>query len=81
MPKTRTVKVTRKYQVTIPRDVREKLGIRVGDRILVEIEGNKIVLRPLVVRKKDPIEEMLNLLDKPLDIDAVRLVEESWNES
>ena len=79
MPKTRTVKVTRKYQVTIPRDVREELGIRIGDRILVEVEGDKIVLRPLALRKKNPVEELLNLLEEPLDIDAVRLVEESWN--
>ena len=37
------VKVTRNYEVTIPASVRERLGIRVGDVLLVYVEGDKIV--------------------------------------
>ena len=40
----RKVKVTRSYQVTIPAEVREELGIRVGDRLVVKVEDGKIVL-------------------------------------
>ncbi len=40
----RKVKVTRSYQVTIPAEVREELGIRVGDRLVVKVEEGKIVL-------------------------------------
>lgn len=32
------VKVTRKYQVTIPEEIRRLLDIRVGDRILTEYD-------------------------------------------
>lgn len=32
------VKVTRKYQVTIPEDIRRLLDIKVGDRILTEFD-------------------------------------------
>jgi AbrB family looped-hinge helix DNA binding protein len=39
------VRVTRNYQVTIPAEVRRRLGIKVGDRLVVEVEGNKIVIR------------------------------------
>jgi len=38
-------KVTRNYQITIPSDVRKKLGIKVGDVLLVDVEDGKIVLK------------------------------------
>jgi len=34
--------VTRNYQVTIPKDVREMKGIKVGDKIVFSIEGDRI---------------------------------------
>lgn len=74
------VRITRKYQITIPKEVREKLNLRIGDLLKVEVEDDKIVLKPLIKRKKDPIKELLNLVKEPLNIDAVKLVEESWNE-
>ena len=74
------VRVTRKCQVTIPKDVREKLNLRVGDLLRVDVEDDRIVLIPIVKRKDDPVKELLSLVKEPLDIDAVRLVEESWNE-
>ena len=74
------VKVTRKYQITLPKEVREKLGIRIGDFLKVKIEDGKVVLEPMVPRRRNLIDDMLNLIGKPINIDAVRLVEESWNE-
>ena len=59
------VKITRKYQITIPKEIREKLNLRVGDLLKVELEDGKIVLRPLIKREKDPLEEMLNLVKEP----------------
>lgn len=38
------VKVTRKRQVTIPKEIGEKLGIEEGDYLKVRLEGNKIVM-------------------------------------
>jgi len=75
-----TVKVTRKYQVTLPREVREKLGIRIGDYLRVKVIGDKIVLEPVIPRRRDPVEDMLSLVKEPVNVDAVRLVEESWDE-
>ena len=37
-------KVTYKGQVTIPVEIRKKLGIREGDKVLFIEEGNKIVI-------------------------------------
>ena len=44
--------ITRKYQITIPKEVREKLNLRIGDLLKVEVEDDKIVLKPLIKRKK-----------------------------
>jgi len=38
-------KVTRNYQITIPSDVRKKLGINVGDVLVIEIEDGKAVIK------------------------------------
>jgi len=38
-------KVTRNYQVTIPKDVREMENIHIGDELIVVIEGDEIVMR------------------------------------
>ena len=46
--------VTRNYQVTIPKDVRELKGIRIGDRVVFSIEGDKIEVFKL---KKETAED------------------------
>lgn len=38
-------KVTRNYQVTIPKDVREMEDINIGDKLIVIIEDDEIVMR------------------------------------
>lgn len=40
-----TVTVTRNTQITIPKKIREKLGIRVGDKVEVDLEDKKLVVR------------------------------------
>jgi antitoxin PrlF len=48
IPKTQlTSKVTQKYQATIPQVVRKKLEIEKGDRIIFEIDNEKVVLKKL----------------------------------
>jgi AbrB family looped-hinge helix DNA binding protein len=70
------VKVTRKYQVTIPQSVRSKLGIKIGDKLIVRSEARRIIMEiPEYV--SNPSEVLWNLFNEPLDFDAVKLVEES----
>lgn len=37
-------KITRNYQITIPKDVREVKGLREGDKVIFIIEDNKVNL-------------------------------------
>ena len=38
-------KVTRNYQITVPRDIREQANIKEGDRIVITMENNEIRLK------------------------------------
>ncbi len=73
-------KVTRKFQVTIPKKIRSMLGIHRGDILRVKVEDGRIVMEPVVSRVTDPVKELLSIFDSPIPIDAVKLVEESWDE-
>lgn len=47
------VKVARSFQVTIPKEVREALGIRVGDYLKVYLdEQGRIVMEKTAVKRK-----------------------------
>jgi AbrB family looped-hinge helix DNA binding protein len=67
------VKVTRKGQTTIPLSVRQKLGIKEGDELLVEAtEQGNVLLKPIpkledcagIFSKYATPEEMKKELDK-----------------
>ncbi|MFB3887924.1 MAG: AbrB/MazE/SpoVT family DNA-binding domain-containing protein [Candidatus Bathyarchaeia archaeon] len=74
------VKVTRKYQVTIPASVRSKLGVKIGDKLVVKSEDKRIVMETSK-HISNPSDVLWNLFGKPIDVDAVELVEESWKEA
>ena len=38
------VKVTRNYQITIPAEIRRKLGIKIGDILMVRYEDGVIII-------------------------------------
>ena len=40
------VKVKEKYQVTLPAEVREKVGVAVGDFLEAKVQGKRITLTP-----------------------------------
>lgn len=62
--------VTRRGQTTIPQEIRKKLGIRQGTRLIVETEGGKIVFSKapsifdLAGKSKMTKDEAFRLLDK-----------------
>ncbi|HBB97330.1 MAG TPA: hypothetical protein DC054_18280 [Blastocatellia bacterium] len=46
----REAKITSKGQITVPREVRHALGVKPGDRIVFERDGDEVRVRP--VREK-----------------------------
>jgi antitoxin PrlF len=43
----RTATLTSKGQITVPIDVRRRLGLRQGDRVAFDVEDGTAVMRPL----------------------------------
>jgi antitoxin PrlF len=46
-----TSKITSKGQTTLPKEIRDKLGVRSGDTLVYEVEGNAVR-----VRKAEPFD-------------------------
>ncbi len=40
-----TAKLSRKAQLVLPAGIRQRLNIRPGDRLILEVEGDHVVLR------------------------------------
>ena len=72
--------MTRKYQVTIPESVRSRLGVKIGDKLIVKSENKRIIMES-PKRVSNPSDTLWNLFGKPLNIDATKLVEDSWEKT
>ncbi len=47
--------ITTKGQITIPKEIREALGLREGDRVVFILEGERAVIRKVSDRKMSEI--------------------------
>jgi len=56
---TNITTVTAKGQVTIPKAIREALGITAGDQLLFAVDGDRAVVTPLPRR---PLDELYGAL-------------------
>jgi len=54
-----SVKMSSKHQIVVPREAREALGLRAGDRLLVTVAGDVIEMR---VEPSDVARELEGLL-------------------
>jgi antitoxin PrlF len=62
-------KVTSKYQITLPKNIRKRLGIERGDDVVFEGKGNEILMK--VEKKVDPVEAIEGILEGE-DIEGLR---------
>lgn len=54
-------KVTSKYQITLPKGIREKLGIQKGDEVIFEGTDDEMFMK--VEKKIDPVEAIEGILE------------------
>lgn len=54
-------KVTSKYQITLPKGIREKLGIQKGDEVIFEGKDGEMLIK--VEKKLDPVEAIEGILE------------------
>ncbi len=62
-------KVSEKGQITVPKQLRERLGIRPGDELEVVDEGGRLVLSKAT--DEDPVAAVYGILGIDLDTDAI----------
>lgn len=63
------VRVKSKAQITLPLEVRRKLGVSTGDYLKVEVRGGEVILKPQAVADRFPTVR--------LSAEGQRLVEEA----
>jgi antitoxin PrlF len=77
--------VTSKGQVTIPKDVRQRLGIRTGAKIGFEVVGDhvemRLLSRPVAAQKGGFGMLKSRRASVPADFDAASLLQEDQGES
>jgi len=77
-----SVKVSSRYQISVPRIARERLGIQSGDRLLVDVQDGVLILIP---QPRDYVAHMAGLHREVwTDLDTTAYLErerEAWNTS
>jgi len=71
------IKVSSKGQIVIPREIRKKLGVKGGEKLLVLICDGDIVLRKTKNLSLDEIAERIEKVTKEEGIDVDKLVAEA----
>ncbi|MDH5451281.1 MAG: AbrB/MazE/SpoVT family DNA-binding domain-containing protein [Candidatus Bathyarchaeota archaeon] len=74
MPKT---KVTSKFQVTIPKEVREKVGVRPGEIVSVESVSEEEIIVRRFRRVKDPLKVLVGETPSVRHVPAEEFEEEA----
>lgn len=68
-------KMSKKGQIVIPKEIREKFGIRPGDAVIFDIQGNKIIIEKIEEKMSDILEK-----SKPVEnsLEFQRRLREEW---
>lgn len=71
------IKVSSKGQIVIPREIRKKLGLKGGEKLLVLTRDGDILLRKAKELSLDDISERIDKVAKEECIDVDKLVAEA----
>jgi len=56
--------VGKRYTVVIPKSIREEIGLKEGQRVLMYVEGGKIVIEPF---PGDPLKTLGEIIGTPYE--------------
>jgi antitoxin PrlF len=68
--------ISSKNQIVVPKEVRAALGIKPGDKLLVEVRGKTMILMP---KPKDPLKALRGIAKGLYPDDYLRKERESWD--
>ncbi len=73
--------VGKKGQVTIPKEIREKFGIKEGTKVVFEVKGDEIIIKP-EKSGKDFVEDWCSIVKRKLSepVDLKRLKEKYYEQ-
>jgi len=66
-------KMSKKGQIVIPKEIRERFGIKPGDAVIFKIQGNKIIIEKIqekmsdILKNSKPVENSLEFQKKLRD--------------
>ncbi len=75
-----SVKISSRHQIAVPSEVRKKLGLKAGDRLDVEIEGDVIHLRRHVGAGTRLLGIGAHLSDGTDPVERIRALRDEWEE-
>lgn len=52
------VRIKEKYQITVPLELRERLGLELGDYLEASVEDGRLILTPKDVVDRDPVASL-----------------------
>jgi len=69
--------VTRNFQVTLPKDVRERLRIKEGDKVFVDVDEDGRITLDIV--KKSPVDESFGIWEGEMEgMEYTRKLRQEW---
>ncbi len=54
-------KITSKYQITLPKDIRKRLDLKRGDEVIFEDKDHEVIVK--TEKKMDPVESIVGILE------------------
>ena len=68
--------ISSKNQIVVPKEVRTALGVKAGDKLLVEVRGKTMVLMP---KPKDPLKALYGIAKGLYPDGYLKNERESWD--
>ena len=77
-----TVKISKRNQIAVPREVRRRLKLKSGDRVVIDIQGGMAVMLAVPTNYTESLAGLHKEIWQDIDTDAyLQRERESWEKS